>query len=55
MTKILVSGRDHDYYEARLVEDVEVVYNKKYDTYKEYHGPDYLQEGDVVIKRTIVE
>jgi hypothetical protein len=55
MTKVLVPTHNHAYREANLTEQVQVVYNKKYNSYSEYFGEDYLQEGDVVLLRTIVE
>lgn len=51
--KILVPGSDHDYNVMIVQEDVDVVYNPTYNTYKEFVGEDYLEEGDTVIKASV--
>lgn len=52
--KVLIPSDDHFYQEGRLCEK-KVVYNKKYRSYTEYAGDEYLEEGDEVVTRWVVE
>ena len=47
--KVLVPGPDHSYTPMN-VGMADVVYNETDKTFTEYHGDDYLSEGDIVIK-----
>lgn len=52
--KVLVPDSDHGYREA-TVRKTKVVYNKKYRAYSEYVGDEYLEDGDEVVEREVVE
>jgi hypothetical protein len=52
--KVLIPGTDHSYREA-VVKRINVVYNKKYREYSEYHGDDYLGDGDEVVEMDVAE
>lgn len=50
--KILVPSHDHQYREA-TVSKMKVVYNNIYKEWYEYHGDDYLDEGDEVLEMDV--
>jgi hypothetical protein len=52
--KVLVSAHDHGYREA-YVTRMKVVYNTKYQEWYEYHGDEYLSEGDTVLEMDVVD
>lgn len=52
--KVLIPTNDHGYREA-TVRITKVVYNKRYRSYTEYFGDDFLEEGDEVIEMQVVE
>jgi hypothetical protein len=45
--QILVPSRDHSYREASI-RLTKVVYNLKRKEYFEYHGEEFLEDGDIV-------
>ena len=42
-------------YRIATVRKIKVVYNKKYRSYSEYAGDDYLEEGDEVVEMDVAE
>jgi hypothetical protein len=52
--KVLIPSDDHSYREA-TVRKVKVVYNKQHKEYSEYHGDEYLEEGDAVVEMEVAE
>ena len=52
--KVLIPSFDHSYREA-TIRRIKVVYNKKYREYSEYHGEEYLDEGDEVVEMDVAE
>ena len=51
--RVLVQSGDHSYYEA-TVWRMNVVYNRFTGIYSEYFGDDYLEDGDEVVERDVV-
>jgi hypothetical protein len=49
---VLVPSHDHQYRKA-TVRKIKVVYNKKYREWYEYHGDEYLNEGDEVMEMNV--
>jgi|GEM_PF-3465613 len=49
---ILVPASDHTYIEMTVCE-IDVVWNELYKTFSEYAGDDYMDEGDVRLKRKV--
>jgi hypothetical protein len=52
--KVLVPSSDHGYVEV-VVRKMKVVFNKKYRSYSEYMGDEYLEDGDEVVEREVAE
>ena len=51
--RVLVESDDHSYYET-TVRRMKVVYNQFTGTYSGYFGDDYLEDGDEVVERDVV-
>lgn len=51
---VLIPTTDHSYREAVVIK-TKVVYNKKYREYYEYHGDEYLGEGDEVVEMDVAD
>lgn len=52
--QVLVPAHDHSYRVANLSEG-KAVFNPRYNTWSEYHGDEYLDEGDIVVDVRIAE
>ena len=45
---VLVAGDDHNFV-PHYVSETKVTYNPTYGVYFEYHGDEYLDEGEIVV------
>ena len=54
MKKVLIPGSDHQYREV-YIKTKKVAFNRKENTYFEYFGDEYLEEGEEFVERDVAE